>query len=87
MTAYRVVVAERKDIAVMSIVCDECSSRISINAETASVPVNCASCGKQYSENIRTAIGGFSRFHRSAKAEEQQAGKAVFLFEIKQVEP
>lgn len=85
MTAYRVVVAERKDIVVISIVCDECSSVVSLNAETAAIPSNCASCGKQYSENIRTAIGGFCRFHRSAKAEEQH-GKPVFRFEIKQVE-
>lgn len=86
MTAYRVVVAERKDIAIVGVICDECHSVISLNVATAAIPPSCASCGKQYSENIKAALAGLGRFHREAKAAEEGTGKPIFQFDIRQTE-
>jgi hypothetical protein len=82
--AYRAFVAERNDLIVVTIVCDECSSSASINIETARVPVVCGSCGKQYSDNLGAALAGLARFHRMGKTAEDAAGKPIFQFHIKQ---
>ena len=85
MTAYRAVVAERKDLTVVTVTC-ECGSEVSINAETGNVSNGCASCGRDYGENVITALMALGRFHRTAKMAEDQGGKAVFRFNIKQVD-
>jgi hypothetical protein len=82
--AYRVVTAERNDLAIVTVVCDECSSSIALKIETAKVPEQCASCGKQYSEKIKAALAALGRFHREAITAEEQAGKPVFRFEIRE---
>ena len=86
MTAvYRVLVAERKDIGAVTVVCGECKSEVSVHAETATVPVSCPSCGMEYGEAAREALKALGTFHRMAtKAETHSAGKPVFRFQIKQ---
>ena len=48
--AYRVVVAERKEIAEVTIVCPECGAELSIAIETAGVPESCPSCQMRYTK-------------------------------------
>lgn len=84
--AYRVVVADRKDIAIVSVVCDECNSAISLGVATASIPASCASCGKQYDQNTTTALAALARFHREAKTAEEKAGKPIFRFEMRDLQ-
>jgi ribosomal protein S27E len=87
MAAYRVVVAERKDIAIVTLVCGECKSEVSVHAETATVPVSCPSCGMDYGAAAKTALEALGTFHRMAtKAETHSAGKPIFRFQIKQSE-
>ena len=82
--AYRAVVAERKDIVVITIGCERCGSEVSVNAEIAIVPVACPSCGREYDGNATSALVSLSRFHKAAKTAEEQAGKPLFRFHIKQ---
>lgn len=82
--AYRVVVAERKDISIVSVICEECGTIICLKMETARIPESCGSCGKPYPEKTRSALAALGRFHREAATAEQATGKAIFQFEIKQ---
>ena len=82
--AYRVVVAERKDIAAVTVICAECGSEMSMDARTAKVPYSCSCCGREYGENTRQALTALGRFHRFAATEEEHAEKPVFRFTIKQ---
>lgn len=84
MTAYHAVVAERKDIAVVTILCGDCKSEVSIDAASARVPVRCPSCGSDYSPNARLALKAFGEFQRFATTAEDHAKKPVFRFSIKQ---
>jgi hypothetical protein len=85
MTAYRVVVAERKDIGSVTVVCGECKAEVSVDAETARVPISCPSCGLEYGEAAKGALEALGTFHRMAtRAETHSAGKPVFRFHIKQ---
>jgi len=84
--AYRVVVAERKEIAVVTVICDECSAEVSVDPGIAKIPYACPSCGKGYSESTTTALTALGRFHRSATTAEEQAGKPIFRFHIKQAD-
>lgn len=84
--AYRVLVAERKDIGTVTVVCAECSAEVSFDARTARVPLACASCGREYGENTREALTAFGRFHRFAATVEEHAGKPIFQFSIKQAD-
>lgn len=84
--AYRIVVAERKDILVVTVVCEECEAEVSVNAETAGVLDACPSCNKPYAENIKTALAGLNRFHRLASIEEASSQKSIFRFHIKQTD-
>jgi len=84
--AYRVVTAERTDLAVVTVVCNDCGSSISLKIETAKVPEQCASCGEHYSENIKLALAALARFHRESGTAEIKAGKALFRFEIREPE-
>jgi DNA-directed RNA polymerase subunit RPC12/RpoP len=84
--AYRAVVAERKDIAVVTVICEDCGAGVSVDIRTAGVPYACPSCGKGYNENTTTALTALGRFHRAAATAEEQAGKPIFRFDIKQTE-
>ncbi len=84
--AYRAVVAERKDIVVVTIGCEKCGSEVSVNSETAVVPVACPSCGREYDGNATAALVSLGRFHKAANAAETQAGKPIFRFQIKQTD-
>ena len=86
MTAYRVVTAERKDIIIVTIICDECGSEVSINIETAKIPDACPSCSKAYGEKTASALAALGRFHRDAATAESHSGKPIFRFNIKQAE-
>jgi len=81
--AYRVVVAERKEIAGVTVHC-ECGARLMFAVETALIPSGCASCNKPYSQAIIAALTALGRFHREAAAAEVSAGHTIFQFEIKQ---
>lgn len=85
MTAtYRVTVAERADIARVSLICDECGSSVGLDAQSANVPAACPSCGRQYEDHTKAALVALGRFHREARTAEEHAGKALFRFEIRQ---
>jgi hypothetical protein len=84
--AYRVVVAERKDIAVVTIVCPECGSEVSLAIESARVPEFCPSCEMVYRLPVKDALAALGRFHRSAATAEEHAEKLIFRFQIKQIE-
>jgi hypothetical protein len=83
--AYRVVVAERKEIAMVTIICD-CGARLAYPVETAIIPSACGSCNKLYGHNERNALAALGKFHREAAAAEASLGREVFQFEIKQVD-
>ena len=81
--AYRVVVAERKEIAGVTVNC-ECGARLMFPVETALIPSACASCNKPYSQSVIAALTALGRFHREAAAAEVSIGHTIFQFEIKQ---
>ena len=81
--AYRVVVAERKEIAGVTVNC-ECGARLMFPVETALIPSACASCNKPYSQSVTAALIALGRFHREAAAAEASAEHPIFHFEIKQ---
>jgi hypothetical protein len=83
--AYRVVTAERKDIEVVTVICN-CGAEVSINAIKAQVPFACPSCNEDYGQNIREALTAFGRFQRTASAAEEHAGKPIFRFNIRQAD-
>ena len=82
--AYRMVIAERKEIAAISVICPDCFAEVSVHAETARMPWACPSCTREYSAQLREALNALGRFHRLAAAEEEHAGKPLFRFSIKQ---
>jgi hypothetical protein len=84
MTAYRVVVAERKDFSIVGVACDECGTTVTLAIESAKIPESCSSCGKQLSDNIKNALAGLARFQRMGRVAEENAGKPIFRFDIKQ---
>lgn len=84
--AYRVVVADRKEMAVTTIVCVECRSEVSVSMESGKAPYACPCCGAEYSVQLREALISLGRFHRSAATAEEQAGKPLFRFSIKQAD-
>jgi len=83
---YRVIVANREDISIITLVCDECETAVSLKVETANIPPNCTSCGRQWNENVQKALAAFGRFHREARTAETSLGKPIFRFDIKQAE-
>lgn len=80
--AYRITVAERRDLAIVTVIC-ECDTALSLRIESAMIPERCASCGKPFNEKTKAALGALARFHRDGKAAEEIAGKPVFRFEIR----
>jgi transposase-like protein len=84
--AYRVVVAERKEIATITIICPDCTAEVSVDAQTARIPFACPSCSKDFSDQLREALNSLGRFHRLAATEEGHAGKPLFRFSIKQAD-
>ncbi len=82
--AYHVTIAERKDIAIVTVLCNECDTGVSLQIETARVPENCPSCGKSFSNKMQVALTALGRFHREAASEEASMGKPLFRFEIKE---
>ncbi|MGC2402357.1 MAG: hypothetical protein WA510_21365, partial [Acidobacteriaceae bacterium] len=83
VAAYRVVVAESKDIAVITVVCGYCESEVSMKAG-AITPEACPSCNKPYGDSIKSALVAFARFQNFATEAEGHAKKPVFRFHIKQ---
>ena len=84
--AYRVVVADRKDIEVLTLVCPECGSEVSLAIATAGIPEYCPSCQRPYRPPIGDALAAMSRFQRTATTAEQKEGKPIFRFSIKQAD-
>ena len=82
--AYRVFVAERTDIAKVTVVCPKCDAALSLGIETANIPEGCASCGFTFRDTVRNALTALARFHREAKQAELDTGKAMFQFEIRE---
>jgi hypothetical protein len=82
--AYRVVVAERKEVAEITIVCPECGAALSIEVETAGVPESCPSCQMRYTKTMVDGLVALGRFHRNATIAEEQIGKPIFRFAIKE---
>lgn len=86
MTTHRAVVAERKDIAVVTVECPECGSEVSLSIETARVPESCPSCQATYRLPTKEALAALGRFHRAAATAEENEGKPIFRFSIKQAD-
>jgi hypothetical protein len=84
--AFRVVVAEHKDIAVVTLVCPDCGSEVSLTIATARAPEYCPSCQARYRVPISDALAALGRFHRSAATAEETEGKPIFRFSIKQAD-
>lgn len=84
--AYRVIIAERKDVASVTLICPEYASEVSLAAEKARTPDAYPSFTRQYGEGVKTALSGLARFHRQAATEEEHAGKPLFHFSIKQTD-
>jgi len=82
--AYHVTIAERKDIAAVTVLCDECETRVCFQSATAKVPESCPSCGKPFSDKTKSALCALARFHRDAMSEEANSGKSLFRFEIRE---
>ena len=82
--AYRVVVAERKDIAVVTVVCPKCGSEVSLPIETALAPESCPSCNRPYGDNVLGALAGLARFQQRSNEAEQDAKKPIFKFSIRE---
>ncbi len=82
--AFRVVVAERKEISVVTLICSECAAELSLSIATARVPEYCPSCQMRYRVPIQEALAALGRFHRTASAAEEMEGKPVFRFSIRQ---
>lgn len=81
--AYRVVIADRGDIAKVTVVCPSCEAALSLTIETANIPENCSSCGWVLRKNVRDALAALARFHRDGKQAETEVGKGMFRFEIR----
>jgi hypothetical protein len=86
MTAYRAVVAERKDIEAVTLVCPECGSEVSLCIQKARIPEYCPSCQMVYRLPISEALAALGRFHRAAATAEENEGKPIFKFQIRQAE-
>ncbi len=82
--AYRVVTAERKDIAAVTVSCAECGSEVSLFIEKVSIPESCPSCRRPYGEKVGEALSGLARFHRAAIAAEQATARPIFKFLIRE---
>ncbi len=81
MSSY---VAERQDLLCPTVICPECSAELTVKINTAKIPEQCASCSRPLEENTVKALSALGRFHREAQATEQQTGKPVFRFEIRE---
>jgi hypothetical protein len=80
---FKVLIAERIDISTVTIVCSDCGTEVSFNAEKAAPPSMCSSCSTQFSEHTANALSALIRFHREAKTAEDQSKKTIFRFAIK----
>lgn len=86
MTPYKVSIAKRNELAEVTILCDECSTKVVARVEDGRLPVSCPGCGKQYGDSVKNALAALGRFHREAKAAESCSGKPVFEFAIRESE-
>lgn len=82
--AYRVVVAERKDMEAVTVICPECNSEVSVLIGKSLAPEGCPSCRRPYGENVLAALAGLARFQQRGNAAETAAGKPVFKFSIRE---
>ena len=84
--AYRVFVADLADVEKVTLVCPSCEAALSLNIEVANIPERCSSCGRVFRDNARDALAALARFQREGKRAEQEAGKQMFRFEIREKE-
>jgi transcription elongation factor Elf1 len=82
----KVTAAGRKDFGSVTFVCPACEAATSVQIETASLPLNCRSCGTPLDEKAQSALSALAQFHRHARAAEEKAGKPLFRFELKEEE-
>lgn len=80
--AFRVVIADRKDIEVVTLVCPECGAEVCLKIATARVPEYCPSCQMRYRAPIGDALAALGRFHRTAATAEEMEKKPIFKFSI-----
>ena len=96
MTAYRVIVAERKDLPSITVICPTCGTRTSFDrleeenlppsGDRRRIPKHCASCESPFGDYVMDALRGLAAFYRASRAAEGKAGKPIFQFEIRQPE-
>jgi hypothetical protein len=93
MTAHHAVIADRSDLAAVTLICPVCGAKIVINnldhefvagtGNTRKLPEGCPCCSEHFDDSVREAIGGLMTFQRRALKLEQKAGKSMFQFEIR----
>jgi hypothetical protein len=81
MTAYRITIAELKDLSEVTLICgnEKCSTQITLDALNAPNPDACPTCGKTFDESLKAALAALCRFHR-----EMAQTKARIEFQIKE---
>jgi hypothetical protein len=93
MTAHQVIVAERKDLSSITVVClsEKCGARTSFDIArprdpmekgAGRVPESCPSCDEPFGHNAVSALRALASFHRSA-AEAEASKQVAFQFEIR----
>ena len=64
--AYRVTVAQLSDLREITVVCDNCQSRLILPTDRAPIPEQCSACNKVFEDTLRNALVAFARFYREA---------------------
>ena len=65
--SYRVTVAELRDLREITVVCCNCSSKITIAVGLALIPDMCPSCRREFDQSMNTALVAFVRFYAAAR--------------------
>ena len=74
MTAYRITVAELKDLSEVTVVCGNCRARLTLPTETLIAPDQCSSCNKLFDDDLKTALGSLNSFFVRARQSRLSGG-------------
>ena len=66
--SYRVTVAELTDLREITVVCCNCSSKITVAVGVALTPDTCPSCRREFDQSMNHALAAFVRFYAAARA-------------------
>ena len=77
MTAYRMTIAELKDLSEVTVICRDCSMRLTLPVETGLMPERCPSCNKVFDQHLAASFTALGRFVREGKATESRIEFAI----------